>query len=82
MNTERAILKSRLSALKIKKMDLETQAAAHIADAKTLLAAASIRPLSEIDVDAAAYLLKEAAQMKKDLARVVADISRIKQELE
>ena len=82
MNTERAILKSKLSALKIRKMDLETKAASNIADVKTLLAAASIRPLSEIDVEAAAVLLKEAAALKQELAGVVADIARINGELE
>lgn len=82
MNTERAILKSELSALKIKKMDLETKAAAHIADVKTMLAGASIKPLSEIDVESAWFLLHEASLLKKSLAGVVADIVKINRELE
>lgn len=81
MNTERAILKGELSDLKVRKMQLAAACDANIQATRNFLAGASVRPINEIDVDAAVVNLQEAARQKKELAEIVAKIARIEREL-
>jgi hypothetical protein len=81
MNTERAILKGELSDLKARKMQLATACDANIQAVRNFLAGASVRPIGDIDVDAALVNLQEAARQKKELLEVTAKIARIEKEL-
>lgn len=81
MNTEIAALKGHLSDLKMRKMDLELKIDANIKAAKQLLAASAIKPIDQIDVDAAVVNLKEAAELKRKRAEVITKIGKIEQEL-
>jgi hypothetical protein len=82
MNTERAILKGHLADFKMKKMELETSISANIRSVQNFLAGASVRPLAEIDVEAALVNLKEAVAQKHELADILEKIRRTEQELE
>ena len=82
MNTERAILKGELSDLKQRKMKLATACDANIQAAKNFLAGASVRPINEIEVDAALINLQEASRQKKELLEVTGKIERIERELD
>lgn len=81
MNTAIATLKATLSALKMRKMDLDVQIGGYIKDAKTLLALASIRPIDQIDIEGACATLAAARDLKNERAKVMADIATIEQEL-
>jgi hypothetical protein len=81
MNTERAILKGELSDLKVKKMKLATTCDANIQAARNFLAGASVRPIVDIEVEAALVNLQEAAAQKKELLEITAKIERIEKEL-
>ena len=82
MNTERAILKGHLADFKMRKMELETSISANIRSVQHFLAGANVRPIADIDVDAALVNLKEAARQKIELADVLGKIRTIQQELE
>ena len=79
---ERLILKGHLSNLKMEKMELETRIGANIKAAKTLLAAASIKPIADIDLHGALCNLQEAVEQKNRLAYIVSKIRQIRQELD
>ncbi len=81
MNTERAILKGELSDLKVRKMQLATACDANIQAARNFLAGASVRPINDIDVEAALINLQQAAGQKKELIEIAAKIARIEKEL-
>ncbi len=81
MNTEIAALKGHLADLKMRKMDLDLKIDANIKAAKALLAASAIKPIERIDVEGAAINLNEAAALKKEREKVIADIAKIEQEL-
>ena len=82
MNTERAILKGELSDLKQQKMKLATACDANIQAARNFLAGATVRPINEIEVDAALVNLQEAARQKRELLEVDSKIARIERELD
>jgi hypothetical protein len=81
LNTERAILKGRLSDLKLRKMELMTAAGANIKAVKNALAAASVTPIEKIDLEGAMVNLKEAVAQKHELAGVLEQIAAIEAEL-
>ena len=81
MNTEIAALKGHLSDLKMRKMDLELKIDANIKAAKQMLAASAIKPIDQIDVEAAVVNLKEAAELKHKRAEVITKIGTIELEL-
>ena len=81
MNTEIAALKGHLSDLKMRKMDLELKIDANIKAAKQLLAASAIKPIDQIDIEAAVVNLKEAVALKRERAEAISNIEKIEQEL-
>ncbi len=82
MNLERAALKGYLSEFKMRKMELETSISANIRSVQNFLAGANVRPIADIDVDAALANLKEAAGQKRELAEVLEKIRRTEKDLE
>lgn len=82
MNTERAVLKGYLADYKLKKMNLETGIAANIRAVQHFLTGANVRPLADIDVEAALVNLNEAAKQKRELIDVSEKIANIIRELD
>jgi len=81
MNTERAILKGMLADLKMKRMGLVVSIGANLKAVRNTLAAINLRPIAEIDTEAALVHLKEAAVQKKELADIDAKIAEAEREL-
>ena len=82
MNQERAILKGRLSDLKMKKMELETSISANVKACKALLAGFEYDSVRKFDLTAASVHLREAAAQKTTLLDMIAKIQNIEAELE
>jgi hypothetical protein len=78
---ERLIYEGRRAELKMRKMKLETAISANIKACKSLLAAASVTPIADMDLDGALVNLREAAQLKVDLAETARQLRAVEQEL-
>ena len=81
MNQERAILKGRLSDLKMQKMEIETSISANVKACKALLAGFEYDSIRKFDLTAASVHLREAAAQKTKLMEVIGTIQKIEEEL-
>lgn len=81
LNDERAILMSHLSGLKDRMRDLSLRIDGNLKATKALLATSAVKPIEQIDIEAAAVNLKEAVTLKEQRRQVIIDIKKIEQEL-
>jgi hypothetical protein len=78
---EIAILRARLHELKMEKMNIQSRIQGNIRAAKSMLAASSLKPTAEIDIEGASQQLQEAATQKRSLNVILDHIKSIESEL-
>lgn len=82
MSEERLILKGRYLDLKQKRIDIALQINTQIKAIKNLLAASSVSPIADIDIEGVAALAVEARDLKMKYMEICHDIAKIEKELE
>ena len=82
MSEERLILKGKYLDLKQKKIDLALQINTQVKAIRNLLAASSVSPIAEIDLEGVAALAVEVRDLKRRYMEICHDIARIEKELE
>ncbi|RJP59030.1 MAG: hypothetical protein C4549_02785 [Deltaproteobacteria bacterium] len=82
MSEERLILKGKYLDLKQKRIDLSLQINTQIKSIKNLLAASSVSPIAEIDLEGVAAMATEARDLKMKYMEICHDIAKIEKDLE
>ncbi|MFH2011694.1 MAG: hypothetical protein ABIJ37_03165 [Pseudomonadota bacterium] len=82
MSEERLILKGRYLDLKQKRIDLALQINTQIKSIKNLLAASSVSPIADIDLEGIAALATEARDLRREYLDVCGKIAQVEKELE